>query len=152
MFVCLITPSELGDIAPKVRCSEVPKSEISYVEPPPSRITNEQIEKNHENQGAKCRKGSETLTNRSGIQFLIDIVPQNFSYLQRSSEIQDFQFWGEFRNILAMALIKGKRRRRREKFREYWNIFEKKMKILYLRAPLELSKVLQHYIDQEFDC
>ena len=45
MFVCCITPSELGDIAPNVRRSEVPKREISYFEAPAGRVTNEKIDK-----------------------------------------------------------------------------------------------------------
>ena len=40
----LPTPSELGDIAPNVRRSEVPKSEISYFEPPAGRVSNEKID------------------------------------------------------------------------------------------------------------
>ena len=59
--------------------------------------------KNRENQGIKCRNGSETLTNRSEIKFLIDIVPQNFSELQRSSKIQDFQKFGNVENILRLS-------------------------------------------------
>ena len=41
MFIYCITPSELGDIAPNVRRSEVPKSEISYFETLAGRVINE---------------------------------------------------------------------------------------------------------------
>ena len=45
MSVCCITPSELGDITPNVRRTEVPQSEISCLEPPAGRITNENFNK-----------------------------------------------------------------------------------------------------------
>ena len=45
MFVYYITPSQLGDIAPNVRRSEVPKRQISCFEAPAGRVTNEKIDK-----------------------------------------------------------------------------------------------------------
>ena len=57
MSVCCITPSELGDITPNVRRSEVPQSEISYFEPPAGRVTNEKFDKKSRKSRYKMPEG-----------------------------------------------------------------------------------------------
>ena len=82
MFVCLPTPSELGDIAPNMTLGESPKSDISCNDRVSRHLhTGAPLKfwtKKDENRGLHSQNPSETTINRSGINFLTDIVLQKF--------------------------------------------------------------------------
>ena len=78
MLACCKTPSELGDIPSNVRVGECPKRKISGFKGAASGEPGKNLVENNENGGLHFQNDSETVTNRSEIKFLIDLVLQKF--------------------------------------------------------------------------
>jgi len=92
----------------------------------------------------QCPNAFETSTNRSGIEFPACLVLRNISQLHLSSENDDFQFSINFGskklqviNSLLERLSKVLKERDSSKMDE-------KLKIIVLRAQMELGNVPQH--------
>ena len=150
-FVCCVTLSELGDIAPNVRRSKVPQSEISYFEPPAGRITNEKFDKKSWKSRYKMPEGF-----WNPHQSIRNPIPDRYSAAElfvTPTELWDTRFSFFFKNVLIFREFLSSSPSLAFNQSYHQNIFKisEFLKIIYLRAPLELEKVLRHYIDQELD-
>ena len=98
MSVCCITPSELGDITSNVRRSEVPQSEILYLEPPAGRITNENFNKKSWKPRCKIPEGF-----WNPHQSIRNQIPDRYSAAElfiAPTELWDTRFSVFFKNVL----------------------------------------------------